>query len=290
MAETAVTLRRLVDSRSALLVPGAYDALSARVIADIGFQALYVSGAGITNGLLGMPDMGFISLSQLAQQVSLIRDAVELPLIVDADTGFGNAVNVHYTARTLARAGADALQIEDQISPKRCGHFAGKGVIAADEMVQKIRAAKDAVAGDGVLIVARTDAYAVEGMNGALDRANAFIEAGADMTFVEAPRTAEDIGRILSSLSVPQVVNMVIGGVTPAVGLDDLRRMKAGVVLYANAALQGAVLGMQRALTALRDAGTVSEDSQLVASFAERQRLVRKPEIDRMERTYSGGD
>lgn len=282
-------LKGALAERRAVLVPGAYDALSARVAADLGFEVLYVTGAGVTNARLGQPDVGLITLTELASTVAAMREVVDLPLIVDADTGFGNAINVRRTVRALERAGANAIQLEDQVSPKRCGHFAGKDVVAADEMVQKVRAAVDARHDPDLVIVARTDARATLGLDEALGRAQRYLDAGADMTFVEAPQGLEEIREIPRRLAAPQLVNMVIGGRTPFVPLEDLRAMGFSVVLYANAALQGAVHGMQQALRTLRDGGGLREGSGLVASFAERQRLVGKDEFDGLERRYATG-
>ena len=270
-----------------MLVPGAADALAARVIASIGFEAVYITGAGVTNAFLGVPDLGFISLPELAQQTSAIREAVDLPIIIDADTGFGNALNVRRTVQVLERAGANAIQIEDQVFPKRCGHFRGKQVISADEMMAKIRAAVDARASQDFLIIARTDARAEHGFDVAIERAGKWIEAGADMTFVEAPESLDEVRRIPSLLRVPQVINMVPGGKTPIVNATELASMKFAVALYANAALQGAILGMQAALTELKTRGSLDETSGKIASFAERQRLVQKPLFDELERKYS---
>ena len=270
-----------------MLVPGAADALAARVIASSGFEAIYITGAGVTNALLGVPDLGFISLPELAQQTSAIRDAVDLPVIVDADTGFGNALNVQRTVKVLERAGANAIQIEDQVFPKRCGHFSGKQVISADEMMAKIRAAVDARRSQDFLIIARTDARAEHGFEAAVDRAGKCIEAGADVTFVEAPESLDEVRRIPSLLRVPQVINMVPGGKTPIVDAADLASMKFAMVLYANAALQGAILGMHAALAELKARGSLDEKSGKIASFAERQRLVQKPLFDDLERKYS---
>ena len=283
----AAWLKQAAGERRALLVPGVMNALAARIADDMGFEALYVTGAGVTNAYLGMPDVGLISLSQLAEHVSVIRNITEKPLIVDGDTGFGNAVNAWHTVRTLERAGASAMQIEDQIFPKRCGHFEGKGVIAAGEMVQKIKAAVDARHDPNFQIIARTDAYATDGLDAAIERAEQFIEAGADITFVEAPKRADEIERIVGHLSVPQFVNMVIGGKTPPMSHGDFEKIGVGIVLYANASLQGAILGMQTALAQLRDTKVITEQDGIVATFAERQRLVGKPEIDALEARYS---
>ncbi|HXP81440.1 MAG TPA: isocitrate lyase/PEP mutase family protein [Verrucomicrobiae bacterium] len=280
-------LRSKLEERRGLLVPGAADALSARVIASLGFEAVYITGAGVTNSLLGLPDLGFISLPELAQQTSAIREAVELPIVVDADTGFGNPLNVRHTVQVLERAGANAIQIEDQVFPKRCGHFSGKQVIAAEEMMAKIRAAADARRSQDFLIVARTDARAEHGFQAAIDRAAQWIDAGADVTFVEAPESLEEVKRIPALLRVPQVINMVPGGKTPIVDAAALAALGFALVLYANAALQGAIAGMQGALSELKARGFLDEGSGKIASFAERQRLVQKPLFDELERKYS---
>jgi 2-methylisocitrate lyase-like PEP mutase family enzyme len=282
---TKQQLKALAEARRGVIVPGAFNALSARVVADLGYEAIYVTGAGVTNMWFGLPDQAFMGLTDIADHTARIRDAVEVPLIVDADTGFGNALNTYHAVRTLERAGADCIQLEDQVSPKRCGHFNGKAVIEASEMVGKIRAAVDARR-DGLLVMARTDAAAVHGFDAAVERAEASAEAGADILFVEAVTTAEHVRALPQRLHTPQLMNMVIGGKTPIVGADELGRLGYGFVLYANAALQGAVAGMQKVLTQLRDAREVREDPALVAPFAERQRLVGKPFWDALEQRY----
>lgn len=284
---TRQQLKALAEARRGVIVPGAFNALSAKVIADLGYEAIYVTGAGVTNMWFGMPDQGFMGLAEIAEHTARIRDAVEVPLIVDADTGFGNALNVRHTVRTLERAGADCIQFEDQVAPKRCGHFAGKEVIGMDEAVNKIKAAVDARADQNLLIMARTDAAATQGFEAAVERAQAFAEAGADILFVEAVTTADEVRALPRRLAKPQLMNMVIGGRTPIFNAAELAGMGYGIVLYANAALQGAVAGMQRALTVLRDDKEVQESSGLVTPFAERQRLVGKPEWDALERRYA---
>jgi 2-methylisocitrate lyase-like PEP mutase family enzyme len=278
---------RKAQLRQGLLVAGAANALSARLVQQLGFEAVYLSGAGITNTFYGMPDLGFIGLSDLVQHTAATRDAVDLPIIVDADTGFGNALNVRHTVRALERAGANAIQLEDQVSPKKCGHFAGKGVIGKDEMLGKIKAALDARANRDFLIIARTDARAVHGMDDAMDRAAAFAECGADITFVEAPSSIDELRRIPRELSCPQIVNVVIGGKTPTLPQAEFAAMGFGLVLYANAALQGAVLGMTQALQHLRDHGELHESSGLVATFQQRQALVQKPLFDALDGRYA---
>lgn len=284
----AKTLRAKILERRGLLVPGAANALAARVVEDLGFEAVYLSGAGLTNSLWGMPDLGFITLSELAQHTAAIRQAVNLPLIVDADTGFGNAVNVWHCVRVLERAGADAIQIEDQIMPKKCGHFANKSVIPAEEMVGKIKAAVDARVCEDFVTIARTDALAVEGFEAAIQRAQRYIQAGADVTFVEAPEDIDLMRDIPRRLSVPQIVNVVVGGKTPVLAQKELAAMGFGLVLYANVALQGAIAGMQQALGDLKDNGRVDKTNPQVASFEERQRLVKKSFYEQLDNKYSG--
>ena len=283
---TRKQLKALVEARNGLIVPGAFNALSAKVIEDLGFKAIYVTGAGVTNMWFGMPDQGFMGLHEIADHTARIRDAVGVPLIVDADTGFGNALNVRHTVRVLERAGADCIQFEDQVAPKRCGHFSGKEVISTKEAVSKIKAAVDARQDADLLIMARTDAAATHGFEAAIERAQRFAEAGADILFVEAVTQAEEVRALPTRLAQPQLMNMVIGGKTPIFNAEQLGEMGYGIVLYANAALQGAVAGMQKTLTVLRDEKEVQESSGLVTPFAERQRLVGKPQWDALERKY----
>ena len=280
-------LKELVQARRGVIVPGAFNALSAKVIEDLGFEAIYVTGAGVTNMWFGMPDQGFMGLAEIADHTARIRDAVNVPLLVDADTGFGNALNVIHTVRTLERAGADCIQLEDQVAPKRCGHFSGKGVISTEEAVNKIKADVDARRDADLMIMARTDAAATLGFEAAVERAQKFAEAGADILFVEAVTQAEEVRALPQRLPQPQLMNMVIGGRTPIFNAQQLGELGYGIVLYANAALQGAVMGMQKALTVLRDEKEVQEASGLVTPFAERQRLVGKPEWDALEKRYT---
>jgi 2-methylisocitrate lyase-like PEP mutase family enzyme len=280
-------LRALAEARRGVIVPGAFNALSARVIADAGFEAVYVTGAGVTNMWFGMPDQAFMGLSEIADHTARIRDAVDLPLIVDADTGFGNALNVYHTIRTLERAGADCIQLEDQVAPKRCGHFSGKEVISTEEAVSKIKAAVDARRDADLMIMARTDACATHGFEAALERAQKMSEAGADILFVEAVTRPEEVRALPKRLDKPQLMNMVIGGKTPIFGAEELGQLGYGFVLYANAALQGALAGMGKVLKVLRETKRVDEDPSLVAPFAERQRLVGKPEWDALEKRYT---
>ncbi|NYH98807.1 isocitrate lyase/PEP mutase family protein [Cupriavidus plantarum] len=289
-AARRAAFRARVEARQGLLVPGAFNAMSARVIEDAGFEALYLTGAGVTNMSLGLPDLGFIGLHEAAEHTSRVRDAIDLPIIVDADTGFGNAVNVHRTIRVLERSGADAVQLEDQIMPKKCGHFSGKEVISTSEMVGKIQAAADAREDGNLLIIARTDAAAVHGIEEAIERGQRFVEAGADILFIEATESLSDIERLPALIDIPQLINIVIGGKTPTQSREALAGLGYAIVLYANAALQGAVLGMQRALGTLREQGRLDEDATFVAPFSERQRLVNKPFYDALDKKYAAKD
>ncbi|MCH8184028.1 MAG: oxaloacetate decarboxylase [Proteobacteria bacterium] len=282
-------LKALFERRAAIIVPGAPNALTARMIADAGFEAVYVTGAGVTNAFLGVPDLGLITLSELADNVSAMRDVVGVPIVADADTGFGNAVNLMRTVKVLERAGANGMQIEDQVFPKKCGHFAGKQVIAADEAVQKIHAAVDARSDQDFVIVARTDARSVLGFDAAMDRAQAFIEAGADVTFVEAPESMDEIAAI-AKLPAPQVINMVFGGKTPIVEQAELARLGYGIVVYANAPLQAAMLATKRVLAHLRAHGSTNGIEDELLPFDERQAVVGKASYDAIERRYAVAD
>jgi 2-methylisocitrate lyase-like PEP mutase family enzyme len=217
-----------------LLAPGVFDALTASLAAEAGFEALYLSGAAIAYTRLGRPDIGLVSMIEVAETITLVRDRVATTLIVDADDGYGNALNVQRTVRLFERAGAGAIQLEDQTSPKRCGHLRDKSLITLPEMVGKIRAALDARADEGTLIIARTDAVAVEGLPRALDRARAYADAGADVLFVEAPRSRAHLAELAGALRgvAPLMANVVEGGDTPPVPTADLEAMGFGLVIF----------------------------------------------------------
>jgi 2-methylisocitrate lyase-like PEP mutase family enzyme len=251
LMRSTTRLKSIMQRRAAVTVPGAANAMFARVIEDVGFEAVYVTGAGIANMHLGAPDIGLTTMTEVADTLARIADSVSVPLIVDADTGFGNPINMVRTIRTLERAGAAGIQIEDQAFPKKCGHFAGKDVIPLDDMVQKVRAAVDTRKDGDLQIIARTDARAVEGFERALERANAFVEAGADVTFVEAPLDLDELARIPRDVRVPQIANIVFGGKTPDPGRAKLAALGFSVVLYANAVLQAALKASDDVLRAL---------------------------------------
>ncbi|NRB35802.1 MAG: isocitrate lyase/phosphoenolpyruvate mutase family protein [Rhodobacteraceae bacterium] len=243
-----MTLKARLQDDKILVAPGVYDALTAAMATEAGFEALYLSGAAVAYTRLGRPDIGLTSVSEMTDTLALIRDRVDVPVIIDADTGFGNALNAQRTMRMYERAGANALQIEDQTSPKRCGHLADKSLIPQAEMAGKIAAMADARASDDTLIVARTDAIAVEGLNAALDRADAYLEAGADVLFVEAPRSAEEMAAVTEQFAgrVPLLANMVEGGETPIQTADDLEARGFSVVIFPG--------GIVRALARMADA------------------------------------
>ena len=278
-------LRSLIESGRLLIVPGAANALTARIIEDCGFESVYVTGAGIANTHLAVPDIGLLTFSELLAHVAAIRSAVGIPLIVDADTGFGEALNVRRTVRDLELAGANAIQLEDQSSPKRCGHFDGKDVIPSINMVAKIKAAVDARNAEATLIIPRTDARAVFGIDEACERANLYGEAGADVLFVEAPRSITEIEQVATSVYGPKVINLVIGGSTPIMPQPLLQELGFTIALHANLALLAAVRGMQEALGTLKHGGM--PPAETLATWEERQRLVRRAEFEDLDKLYS---
>lgn len=281
-------LKEILEARGATVLPGAANSLTARIIADLGFDAVYVTGAGIANTFLGVPDIGLVSFNELLDHVSAMRNVVDLPLLVDSDTGFGNAVSVIRAVQQLERAGASGIQLEDQKFPKRCGHFAGKEVVETDEMIQKIKAAVDHRSDSDFVIVARTDSRETHGLDTAIERAHRYIEAGADATFVEAPLERGELARIARDLSAPQISNMVFGGRTPAIEQRELATMGFAAVLYANAALQAAVHGIREVLGELKRSGSLDDVRDKLASFEERQRLVGMDTFSVLERRYAG--
>lgn len=227
-------LKEMLSAGQTVIAPGVYDALTALIASEHGFKALYLTGAGVAYTRLGRPDIGLVSMTEVAEVITLIRDRVSTPLIADADNGHGNALNVQRTVRLYERAGANALQLEDQSMPKRCGHLTGKSLISQSEMVGKVKAALDARQSDNTLIIARTDAIAVEGFDAALERAQAYQEAGADVIFVEAPRSLEHMQKIVATLGhkAPLLANMVEGGHTPLRSAQELSELGFRIVIF----------------------------------------------------------
>lgn len=229
-----MSLATRLKTSDILIAPGIYDGLTAAIAAEAGFEALYLSGAAVAYTRLGRPDIGLTSVNEMTDTMALIRDRVDLPVIVDADTGFGNALNAQRTMRFYERSGASALQIEDQTFPKRCGHLADKSLIPMKEMAGKISAMADARTNEETLIIARTDAIAVEGFSAALERANAYVDAGADILFIEAPRSGDELREIPMHFNgrVPLLANMVEGGATPVQGAADLEEIGYSIVIF----------------------------------------------------------
>ncbi|MFD8339321.1 oxaloacetate decarboxylase [Streptomyces solisilvae] len=288
MTSRGSRLRALLERRSAMPVPGAANALTARIIEDEGFDAVYVTGAGIANTFLGVPDVGLTTLTEVASHVAAIRDVVDLPLIVDADTGFGNVVNTRRAVRLLEGCGADAIQLEDQTFPKRCGHFAGKSVIPLEEMVDKISAACAARTSPDVLLIARTDARAEYGIAEACMRANAYREAGADVLFVEAPQSDAEIAQIAEEIPGLVMLNIVEGGVTAAPSFERLQELGYAMTLYANHPLLATIAAVRGSLAHIRSGDRSPMPG--AATWSERQRLVRRDWFEDFERKHSTAD
>ncbi|MPY96202.1 MAG: carboxyvinyl-carboxyphosphonate phosphorylmutase [Acidimicrobiia bacterium] len=288
-ASPGARLRARLATGELLVLPGAPNALTARVIEDCGFDAAYVTGAGVANTFLGVADIGLLSVGELVDHVAAMAAAVALPLVVDADTGFGGPLNVARTVRSLERAGAAAIQLEDQTFPKRCGHFAGTEVVPRQEMLGKLRAAVDARESADLVIVARTDARAGHGLDEACERANGYREAGADVLFVEALRSVAEVEEVPRRVPGPLLVNLVEGGVTPALPAARLEALGYSIALHANLALLASVGAMQAVLGELRASREVTETRGVLASWEERQRLVRRQELDDLGARYEPG-
>ena len=280
-------LNDLLNKHELVIAPGVFDGISAQLTKRTGHAAAYMTGAGVAASGFGLPDIGLVTASEMAERARVIVGTLgDIPLIADADTGYGAPMNVVRTVRAYDAAGVAAIQLEDQVFPKRCGHFDGKTVVPQAEMVAKIKAAVDARSDPDLLIVARTDAIATHGFQAAIERAGAYREAGADVGFVEAPQSLAEIADIPRLLPWPQLINIVLGGRTPELPNEKLRELGFAGVLYANVALQSALRGMQAALSVLRKDGRMGDASVLAVDFAERQRLVGKPEFDALERKY----
>lgn len=282
-----MTRLRLSPSK-AVLAPGVYDALSALLAERAGAEAVYLSGAALAYTQLGQPDLGFLDLTRVADATQRIADRISIPLIVDADTGFGNALNVRRTVKTLENAGAAAIQIEDQAMPKRCGHLAGKSLITLDEMVGKISAALDARQKDSLLIIARTDAISVDGLEAAFDRADALVAAGADVLFIEALRSEDEMTRATARFAsrIPMVANMVEGGKTPLKSVADLSAIGFRLVI-APGALARATAFMAREFygALLRDGASAGYAARML-SFDQINALLGLPELLEVGRAY----
>jgi 2-methylisocitrate lyase-like PEP mutase family enzyme len=285
-----MSLRQRLQAPQPLLAPGIYDALSALVAEQAGFEALYLSGAAIAYTRLGRSDVGLTTATEVAQTLSMISERVRIPVIVDADTGFGNALNTQRTVRELERAGAAMIQIEDQTFPKRCGHLEGKSVVPVAEMQGKLRAALDARRSGSTLILARTDAAAIEGLDAALERAERYLECGVDALFVEALRSTEQMDAACTRLArrVPLLANMVEGGLTPIQSAADLGRRGFRIVIFPGGAVRAVAHALQGYYTSLRDHGTTAAWRDRMLDFDGLNALIGTPELLAAGRRYEG--
>lgn len=285
----AKELRQLLAGDAIVVAPGVFDGLSAKIAEAAGFPALYVSGGAISRGM-GYPDIGLVTFTEMVKRLEEIRAVTTVPLVVDADTGYGNAINVIRTVRAYEQAGAAALHLEDQVAPKRCGHYEGKEVVSRHEMVQKIRAAVDARQDPDFIIIARTDARDVLGLDEAIERAHAYAEAGADMIFVESPASVEEIQRIAREVTeVPLLINMFWGGKTPLVPPAELEAMGYKLMIVPSDLQRAAIRAMQLAAAALREHGNTASMAEEMASFKEREAVIDAAAVKALQDRYLQG-
>ena len=283
------TLRARLSRKPIVVAPGVYDAFTALVATQAGFETLYVSGAAIAYTKLARPDIGLTGMSEVAETIALIRDRVGAHLIVDADTGYGNALNVVRTVRVFERAGASAIQLEDQDFPKRCGHLDGKVLIPADEMVGKIKAALDTRVSSETLVIARTDAVAVEGFGRAIERAGRYREAGADVLFVEAPKTREELARVAQALpGIPLLANMVEGGKTPPLPAAELEALGFALVIFPGGIVRALARMAADYYGSLATNGTTEPFRNQMLDFDGLNRVIGTPEMIALGKHYEG--
>lgn len=285
---TTTRLRALLGEPGLLAIPGAYDGLSARLIAQAGFPAVYMTGFGTSASMLGQPDVGLLTMSEMVSRAAALAAVVgDLPLIADADTGYGNPINVRRTIREYERAGVAGLHIEDQVWPKKCGHMEGKQVIPMEEMAQKVRAAVDARTDPDFVIIARTDANAVHGLEDALRRGHAYREAGADVIFIEAPRSREELAAIVQAFpGVPQVFNWAESGKTPLLSLEEIGALGFKLVIFPVSLLFAATYAMLQLLEVLKRGETPSGFGEQMVTFSQFTSSIGLPEIQALERRY----
>jgi methylisocitrate lyase len=283
---TTTQLRTLLAGPGIVMVPGAHDALTARLAEEAGFPACYMTGSGTVAALLGLPDVGLITMPEMVMNARYLSGALSIPLICDADTGYGNAINVMRTVREYEAAGAAGLHIEDQVFPKRCGHMEGKAVIPLEEMVGKIRAAREARRDPDLVIIARTDARAVEGVDGAIRRARAYVEAGADAIFPEAPRSVEELARFAAEIPGPLLANMTEFGQTPLVPAAELERLGYRLVIYPVSALRVAHRAIQELFARIKRTGSQAECLDRMAHRQALYELVGLPAIRAAESRF----
>jgi 2-methylisocitrate lyase-like PEP mutase family enzyme len=277
-----------IITKETLLAPGIYDALSGLIAEQSGARAVYLSGASIAYTRFGRSDVGLVSVSEVHDTLAAVTDRIQIPVIVDADTGFGNALNVQRTIRNFERAGAAAIQIEDQSFPKRCGHLDGKVLVKRDEMVGKVKAAVDARTANDTLIIARTDARAVEGLQEAIDRAHAYQEAGADILFIEAPRSFDEMKTIRKSfhVSIPLLANMVEGGKTPVKTAKDLKKLGFNIIIFPGGAVRAVTFQLQEYYAGLLKNGSNSKFSKKMHDFDSLNAVIGTPELLKVGKKY----
>jgi 2-methylisocitrate lyase-like PEP mutase family enzyme len=280
---TRFLLRRLIEGQRLVICPGVSDPFVARLVEQAGFGMVFSSGAGIANWMLGLPDLGLATMGEILEATRRIVSAVRIPVLADIDTGYGGAINVYRTVQAFEAAGVAGVQIEDQVNPKRCGHLSRKEVVPLDEMIERLVAAVEARRDPAMVIVARTDAVATDGLAEAIRRGRAFAEAGAEVVFVEAPTTLDDIATIPREIPVPLLINIVEGGLTPAVSHEDLERMGYRIALHANAVMRVASAAARDALERLRLTGDPSEAGRPMLSWTDRQAAVGLPEWEALE-------
>ncbi|MDQ2092938.1 isocitrate lyase/PEP mutase family protein [Rhodalgimonas zhirmunskyi] len=287
-----MSFRSRLQKKEIVVAPGVYDGLTASLAEAAGFQALYLSGAAVAYTRLGRPDIGLTTASEMADTMTLIADRTALPVIIDADTGFGNALNAQRTMRLYERAGASALQMEDQTYPKRCGHLADKSLIPSAEMVGKIKAMADARASEDTLIVARTDAIAVEGFSAATDRAEAYLEAGADVLFIEAPQSREQLETVAARFAtrVPLLANMVEGGATPITGAADLEALGFSIVIFPGGIVRALARTAQDYYTSLAAHGSNKPFADRMFDFGGLNEVIGTAEMLKKGARYDGSD
>jgi 2-methylisocitrate lyase-like PEP mutase family enzyme len=278
-------LRQLLARPGVIMAPGVADALNAKLVARNGFEAVYMTGAGTSAVRLGMPDVGLLTMTEMVDNAGRIAEASGLPLIADADNGYGGVLNVRRTIQAYERAGVAAVHIEDQVMPKRCGHLMGKQLVPADEMTAKIRAAADARSDADFVVIARTDAVAVEGFDAALERAERYREAGADVLFVEAP-SAEQLPKIAPRLKAPLLYNMATSGKTPFLGRDEIERLGFKLIIYPNWVMLAAIRAANQVLATLKETGTIADVAREVPTFKEFFDLLGMPEVQALEASY----
>ena len=287
-AKKTASLKELINSRDFLLLPGCFNALSARLVEQAGFPAAYITGAGVASNFVGYPDIGLISHAEVLENARNIVQVTGIPVLCDTDTGFGNAINVIRTVRDFESAGIAGIQLEDQFMPKKCGHTEGKILVSKAEMVGKIKAAVDTRKSDDFLLVIRTDAIAVNGIEDALDRAAAYTEAGADVIFVEAPQNIEQMKRITGTLKAPLLANMVDGGgKTPILPADELKAIGYKLAIYPTALWMSSIKAMQQVLQVLKNSGTSLPNAEHMVSFQEMFEIVGRSYYANLEKKYS---